>query len=306
MKLIRPADITTSNLTSDVPITETEWSAGTYSTGTQRYVDTTLYEVVASPSTDDDPTVGVLADPQTWIEVGEINRWKMFSGVIEEQTVQTGSIEVTITPGVVFDAITLFNVEASTVQVTVEDPTDGVVYDKTINLIETASVEDWFDYFFNPIEQATQDFLNLYDPDDPLFDDIPAYGTADVTVTIDNGTNDAKVGELVIGRQQILGQTSYGTAVSIIDYSRKETDTFGRSIVIERPFSKRVEYDFKFETNQINGILTTLANYRATPIVYIGADDEPATVVYGYYRDFQLLYSTPSLSEGSLEVEGLT
>jgi len=31
----------------------------------------------------------------------------------------------------------------------------------------------------------------------------------------------------------------------------------------------------------------------------------PETIVYGYYRDFDIVLSNPSLSNGTIEVEGL-
>ena len=111
MKMIAPASFGTSDLTSSVAITETEWTAGTYETGTLRYVGTDLYEVTADPDTDDEPTAGAAKDPATWVKIGKINRWKMFSGIIAEKTEQTGGpIEVEIEPGSVVNAVALFGV----------------------------------------------------------------------------------------------------------------------------------------------------------------------------------------------------
>jgi len=295
MKLIRPTDVTPSNLTSNVPITETEWTAGTYNTGVQRYVGTALYEVVASPSTSDEPTAGALKDPPTWIKVGEINRFKMFSGVLFEQTENPETIEVTIDPGVVVNAVALFNLSGNTVTVTVDDPVEGEVYSRTQSLLDNSSVVDWYSYFFEPITLKS----------DIAFLDLPAYGSATTTVTVDAGEATAKVGELVIGSQRIIGLTNYGTSVGIVDYSVKERDPFGGAIIRERAFSRRVEYEVTVETSKISSVVNILASVRAKPTVYIGEDNESSTIAYGYYRDFGVTFSTPSISSCTIEVEGL-
>lgn len=294
MKIIRPVKVNESNLTSNVAITETEWTAGTYTLGQQRYVGTTLYEVAVA-STTDNPEDGINADPPSWIRVGEINRFKMFSGVLFEQTVRANEIDVTIDPQALVNAVALFNLSGSEVTVTVDDPVDGVVYDKTIQLLDNSAVSDWYSYFFSPIERKK----------DAIFADLPTYVSAEINVHIDAGAEDARCGELVLGSLTRLGITVYGTKVGIVDYSRKERDIFGGAIILERAFSRRVEYDVRIETNSITSVANRLAEIRATPIVYIGSAEDDATVVYGYYRDFGITYSTPSLSRCTIEVEGL-
>lgn len=295
MKLIRPIEVTESNLTSNVAITETEWTAGTYTTGTERYVDTTLYEVIADPDTTDEPTAGVLVDPPSWLKVGQINQFKMFSGVLSEQTENTGTIEVTIDPDTVVNAVALFNLAGNTATVSMDDPVEGQVYTETKSLLDNSEVIDWYSYFFEPITKKS----------DLSFLALPAYGSATVTVTVDAGEDTAKVGEMVIGVQRDLGFTSYGTSVGIVDYSLKERDAFGGAIIKERSFSRRVEYEVAIETPKVSSVVNILASVRAKPIVYIGEEDQSSTIAYGYYRDFGITYSTPSISRCTIEVEGL-
>jgi len=115
------------------------------------------------------------------------------------------------------------------------------------------------------------------------------------------------VGQIVFGYKVDLGLTTYGTTISIEDFSRKETDAFGNFIIVERPFSKRADYDVRFPTGTARKVQETLAKYRATPIVYIGSEDVAfGTTVYGYYRRFDLTLETPSLSLAAIEVEGLS
>lgn len=297
MKILPPIDVTPANLTSNVAITETEWAAGTYNTGDQRYVGTTLYEVVASPSTTDEPTAGVLADPPTWIEVGAINRFKMFDQIIGDATEQSaGDIVVTVDSGSsLVNGVALFELVGNTVQVTVTDATEGVVYDETRDLLDDTGIADWYAYFFNPIVSATE----------AVFTDLPAYVGAGIGITVSAGGNDTAIGEAVLGTVADLGITLADFELGIEDFSSKERDEFGRFTIVERRFAKLANYDVVLANNQVNATFRALASVRATPVVYIGSDQKTETVVLGFYRYFSVLRTGPFTSEMTLEVEGL-
>lgn len=296
MRIVTPQAVTASNLTSsNVTITETAWTAGTYTTGTQRYVGTTLYEVIASPSTTDNPTVGVTLATPTWKVVGAINRYKMFDSIISSQTTRTGTIVVTVTPGAIVNAVAFFGLSGNTINVTMSDPTEGTVYNETKTLQDNTLIADWYAYFFEAI----------YPKSDAVFADLPSYLNASITVTIDAGAGTAACGEMVMGRQRTLGVSNFGTSVSIQDYSRKSTDDYGNVIIEERAFTKRADYDVTVETSRVATVQKTLADIRTTPTVFIGEEDRPETVVYGFYRSFNIVLSTPTLSDCSIEVEGL-
>jgi hypothetical protein len=296
MKLVPPITVTTSNLTaSNVSITETAWTAGTYNTGVQRYVGTTLYEVVATPSTTDEPTAGAIKDPPSWVAVGSINRFKMFDFSIGQATTKASPIEVTITPGEVINAVALFEVTgATTVQVEVNDPTDGLVYDETRTLADYTGIANWYDYFFAPYE------LDV----DAVFLDLPAYFGAAITITI-TGSGNVSVGECILGRQRVYGSTAINTSLGIEDFSRKERDAFGNFEVVERRFAKLGNFDILLANSEVTPMFRVLADQRAKPTLYIGGDDFAETYILGFFRDFAILRSGPVTSELSIEVEGI-
>jgi hypothetical protein len=122
---------------------------------------------------------------------------------------------------------------------------------------------------------------------------------------VDAGVSDAKIGELVIGKQRTIGVSNFGTSVSIIDYSVKSTDDFGNTVITTRAYSKRADYDVTVETAAVAAVQKALADIRTTPTVFIGDEDRPETVVYGFYKQFNIVLSTPSISDCSIEVEGL-
>lgn len=297
MKIIRPAPFGDGDLTSNVAISETEWTAGTYTTGQQRYVGSDLYEVTAVPDTTDEPVAGTENDPPSWIKVGKINRWKMFSGIIAEKTTQeAGPIEVTVDPGGVVNAVAFFGVEASSVSVTVTDPTDGVVYSKTEAMVDNSAVTDWYQYFYAPILRK----------EEVVFLDLPSYGSATVSAEIDAGGSDTACGEMVIGLQRNIGVTLLEFTTGLRDFSRKEQNVFGGFEILERRFSRFAEFDVFVPKVAVSGLLRLLAERRALPTVYIGGENDPETIIYGFYTDQQVLRSAPQYSEMSITIEGLT
>lgn len=296
MRIVTPQPITSAKLTaSNVAITETAWTAGTYATGVQRYEGTTLYEVIATPSTADQPSIGVIATPPTWKTISAINRFKMFDNVISTQSTRTGTVAVTVDPGDIVNAVAFFGLLGNTINVVMNDPVEGEVYDETKSLQDNTLIVDWYTYFFEGIYQQT----------DAVFADLPSYLNATITVTIDAGAGTAACGEMVMGRQATLGVSNFGTSVSIQDYSIKTTDDFGNIIIQERAFSKRADYDVTVETSRVSSVQKLLADIRTTPTVFIGEEDKPETVVYGFYKSFNIVISTPSISDCSIEVEGL-
>jgi len=303
MKLIRPTEIPENDLTateavltaSNVAVDDaSEWSSTTsYTTGDQVVVLGTtqrLYEALQN-STDSFPP----DNPADWNDLGAINRWKMFDGGSNTQTVNPATIEVSLEPEGVINSFSLFNIEAGEARVVMTDDTEGVVFDRTYNLVDNSAVDSWYAYFFEPIILSRQ-LADL---------SLPAYGSPKIDLTLTNSGTSAKCGLAIIGQQADIGTTVFGTSVGIRDFSRKEVDNFGNSTVVERRFFRLVDYDIRIETNKVDFVQKILNDRRATPTVYIGTVDNPETIVYGYYRDFDIVLSNPAFSNATIEVEGL-
>lgn len=300
MRIIRPVTITDTVLSSsDIPENDyAEYNPATAYVQGDRVIVTDvgihrIYEALTS-TTGQYPPDNSTGDTPAWLDLGATNRWKMFDGKTSTLTTTADSdIVVTLSPGTVVDSLSLFSLNATSVQVVMTDPVDGIVYDKTISLIGDSGINNWYMYFFEPIDYTT----------DIALLDMPAYATADITITI-TGTN-ASCGLLVLGLQYEIGDTVWGTGVGITDYSRKEVDAFGNFTVVQRRFSKRTDYDITIDTPRVGNVQRILAQYRTTPVVWVGNPDFPETVLYGYYRDFDIVLSNVSVSDCSLTVEGL-
>lgn len=299
MIVLRPAPINDTTFTSS-NITEndaTAWASGTtYAANAEVMRLHAVYRSLKDNNTGNPPEDDSLTNPVNWARVRATNKWAMFSNQINDQSSNASTVDVTITPGVLVNGLAAFNVDAASIQVIMTDPTDGEVYNETHNLVENSGVNDWYSWYFEPIiRQKTLALL-----------DLPPYASATVRVVVSQPSGTAKIGLLTMGNQQRLGDTDHGTSVGIVDYSRKERDTFGNPVIIQRNFSKRGDYIVTVPTEFVNSIELTLANLRTTPMTYIGAVNRPSTIIYGYYRDFSIVLSNPTTSRLSIDVEGLT
>ncbi len=239
--------------------------------------------------------------PLWWKEVSATNRWKAYDQKVGSQTARANTITYRLSPGQVFDAIAFLNLEATSIQIVMTDPVAGEVYNKTVSLVSTAitgpdKVYDWYSYFFSSYFWIT-DLARL---------DITPYLNAvlDITIAYTDGT--AKVGGIVLGLQANIGVTQYSPSIGIHDYSIKTVDDYGVYSVEERAFSKRISCDVQIQNAWLDNIQNLLSRIRATPVVWIAIERYSSLIVYGYYKDFQIVIPRDTRSDCSLEIEGLT
>ena len=298
MKLVRPEAVTDSIFqSSDVPENDhAEWLVGTtYADGDNVIVTTPnvhrIYESLISSNTGNDP---VTDSGAIWKDVSSTNRWKLFNGIVQEQTEQAGGMEYVLQSPNVINSMAFINVYAESITVEMEDAIEGVVYDETFDLVSTSGIQDWYAYFFEPVIRDTQ--LAILD--------LPPYANADITVTFtDTGTT--KCGALVLGQFADLGLSQHGATFSIIDYSVKTTDAQGRITITPGPFANRMDVDIVLDTAVYGSVLRTLTDLRTTPCVWVAETDNRSSIIYGYYREFDIMISNPTTSLCSLEIEGL-
>ena len=237
-------------------------------------------------------------DQVNWLDSGYTNRYRMFDNIISSVSSRTGGIEFTLTPNQVINGIALLNVNASTVRVVMNDPIEGVVYDRTKELRSSSNVIDYYSYFFAPL-------INLGDLDTAIFLDLPNKPTATITVYVSSGVGLVEVGEVVYGVQSIVGRTNYGTAIGITSYSRKDTDEFGKVTVIKRKNSKYADYDIDIDNTNLAFVQRLFQDIDSVPCVFIGNPEMEELIVYGFYKDFKATISFPTVSKCTLRVEGL-
>jgi len=300
MQAIEPLTITdslfvSSNLTED---DYAAWAVGTtYSLGNRVIVVSVhkVYESASNSNIGNNPTTD---DGTNWIEVGATNKWKAFDQHISDPATNADTIQYVIDSGTtVVNSLAFFGLSADTVQIQVVASATEV-YNTTFALLDTSTVVDWYTYFFEPASVKAQELLVV---------DLPAYTNTTITITITDTGQTVQVGQVVLGRLITLGRTGYGSSIGIEDYSRKERDTFGNPVIIERAFAQKANYEVAILTADARRVQRFLSDYRATPIVWIGNQDPIyGLIVYGFYTQFSINLSTYSTSYSTIEVEGLT
>jgi len=299
MKVIKSQAVTDTTLTvTDVPENDyAAWAVGTtYADGDRVIVTTpnihTIYESEQGSNVGNDPTTD---DGTWWTAVSSTNRWKMFNNVIQEQTVQTDGIDVTLEQAQVVTALSAVNVDCESIDVIMTDPIEGEIFNQNYPMISYSGITNWYDYFFLAIERQSE--LAVIG--------LPPYANASINVVF-NGSGDVKVGALVLGTALTIGDSQYGASFGIIDYSTKTVDAQGRTTITEGTYSDEADIDVVIETGRFAQVKSILTDLRNTPTVWVASEEAEGTLIYGYYREFNVLYSGPNVSMCTLSIEGLT
>jgi len=298
LKVVKPVAMTTAMLvSSDVPENDyAAWSSGTTYTAGARVILTSthkVYESLQSSNTNHDPVTALT----WWVEVGPTNRWKVFDTSNSTQTTQADTISYRITPGLVVNNVSVLNMTGvDTVRVRMIDPTYGTVYDKTTPLLSHPDIVGWWEWFFS-IRSVAELSVQA---------DLPSYPEADILIDLTGG-GEMSVGVILFGQIRSIGLgVNLGANVGIQDYSRKETNEFGDTVLVRRAFSKRASFGMLLEKKDVDSTVSYLADVRATPCLWIGHGDYESTIIFGIYKDFQVSISYPTHSDCTLELEGLT
>lgn len=308
-QVITPLVVTSAMLTSsNVPEPATgdspdpaAWAIGTtYASGARVHVAGTvnkIYESLQAANVGKDPTDA--ANILWWVEVGSVNRWRMFDASNTSQTTIAGGIDVSLAPGSVYNGVALLNLSGvHDIRVRMTDTVDGVVYDHSESMQAPPLTADWYAYFFDAI--TSRNSLVLLD--------LPTYGSAVLRIQMNSAVGVvAGCGVAVVGRRRSFGHgIQLGARVGIQDYSRKERNAFGDYQVTQRAFNKRADFTMWLDGSEVDAVQDLLASLRATPCVWVGSSKYTSALIYGFYKDFEITIAYSDLSSCTLTLEGLT
>lgn len=302
MEVLQPFAVTDSNLTYS-NLSENDyaaWSSGTSYSLSDRVIivsEHSIYESQSNSNLNNNPATD---DGTNWLKVGATNKWKPFDQKIGDRASNLNSIvyRFDITNNYL-RSVVLFGLSGLEVNVKVTDTnTSDIIFEETASLIDTSAIVDGYTYFFEPFTTVTE----------VLFMDIPPFYNTELEITITGGSGETvEVGQIVFGSHKRLGITLNGTSLGIDDYSIKERDQFGNYYIVPRTYSDKVDFEVKFPTSTARQIQSFLASLRATPAVYIGSRETAyGAIIYGFYRSFELDLEGKSLSQMTIQVEGLT
>lgn len=308
MIMVNPISPTTTQLTSSTiaePATgETVWTDVAFSQGDEVISTTThrkyrALKAIANSSgfNPDNESYNLNGVGTNWSVIGNSLRYSMFDGRTSIQSTSTTPYTFSLTPNANVTALAAFNVTGATsINVTMVDGTT-TVYNRDIQMRDDNVVDNWFDYYFEPIILVDR-FVLL---------DLPVFPAAVITVTItgDSGAT-IGVGQLVYGSQVSLGVTQVGSSGQLLDFSRRELNFDGSFSVTRRRTADIMDYEFVYDTRRFGYIRSQLKATASIPTVFIGnpSDVNDGTAVFGYHSDVVTSYDAPEgISFGSLQVQ---
>ena len=308
MKIIEPLqpNLTTLTASSLAESTLPIWDSGTaYAVGdvVRAFYDGAYrtYEALIA-STGEDPTTDPVApegDPSAgqpyWLAAGTTNRWAMFDGSVGSPSTDTTDIVVTYTPGTAISALALFNVLGSSVNVTVTSTLGGgQVYNETQQSLGTRGPGYWKFYFGGVSVRTRFQFFG-----------IPPYPDMVVTVTVAAASGQAMIGELVFGKEFVIGEDALGMEPRIKDYSTNEFNaTFGYNVLVVRQTRRRLSITTMIDENRADTVFDKIQSLASQKVVWI-ADKYASGIIYGFYSDFIPAHNTYKVVQAQFKIEGL-
>lgn len=299
LMILRPQPVTDAVLTaSDVPETDAPaWAVGTtYALGDIVMLASThsLYE------SGDPANLGKRPDlyPNLWTRLRATNRWRAFDRAASSSTVQASSISYTFLPGLPVPMLAALGLkECATIRVWLDDPSYGVVYDRTINPSPSPVQADWWEFFFGDWKGGS----SL-----ALFDDIPSFPNASLHVDL-VGRPGMSVGQIMFGAPRTWGiGINYGASVGRQIYSRREVNDFGDIAFVKRPSAKRASFELVLMNHEVDAMQEAMDEIDADVCLFIGSTLFESTVIYGFFQSFETLISNPVQSTVQLDLLGVT
>ena len=269
------------------------WNSGTTYAALDVAADFTehkLYQSVQGSNTNHTP---VGDDGTWWLELGPTNLWAMFDQKTGTQTEWLEEIAVTVDLTGRIDTIGLLNLTGSAVNITMMDGATEL-HNEDYSLISTEGISSLYAYFYEPLAYMT----------DLVVQDLPIDADLEATITLTGGST-VKIGNLVFGFGVEIGGAQYGARAGITDFSRITADDFGNYQIVQRGYAKVADLVVWLDAADHNFVFNLLAEYRATPVLMIGADDYTPLIQYGLLKDWRVAFTYPSHSVLDLQFQGI-
>ena len=271
------------------------YSAGTTYVITARVQDNSTHKIYQSLVA---ANLGnALTDATKWSYVSPTNKYKAVDTSNSTKAAKSGSMTFSFTPAQVIGALALLNLTGATsARVRMTDATYGVVYDTTTDLSALPPAPAWWSFWFGTRLNKS----NL------ILQGLPSFPNAVVQIDLVGGASLA-VGVIMMGQPQTIGNSiNYGARVGIRNFSVIETNAYGDDVLIVRAFAKRGSFTVTIAKDEVDPTQDYLADLRSTPCLFIGSDCYNATVIFGFYQDFDILIERYATSECSVEIKGMT
>lgn len=298
LRVIRNISLTDAMLVAtSVPENDhAAWNSGTTYAASDRVILTSthrIYESLQGSNTNNPPATS----PLFWAEVSPTNRWKMFDLSNTTQTQVSASDYYEITPGQAINSVSLLNIDGVlTVRLRLTDPSFGLVYDQLADLTVVPPESSWYSWFFDERRRQT-----LF-----VADGIPSYPNATLRIDV-TSSGAAYIGVCLFGSARSIGMdVQQGVRLGIQDYSRKERNEWGDTVLVQRAFASRASFQTLVQNRELDNTFRLLSELRATPCLWIGSDAYGSLSIFGFYNNFDITIAYADYSDCTIDIEGLT
>lgn len=272
MNILIPIQITDAMLSSSTlaepAAGETAWvSGGAYAIGDRRIRATThrIYECVAAVT---GSATAPESDATHWLDAGPTAKWAAFDSYVSTQSTATTTMTYVLRPGF-FDAVALYGLDGSTLQITLKAAAGGtVVYSETV-LLQNDPL-DWWDWAFGPPSALTKWFVKGLTP----------YADPELTITISSGTGETVgIGMVVIGSltpmvdsDSTWGGTEQGASADPVTWSYIKTDEFGNTSIVRRRSGTDIRFKEVMPRERADYALALVQRVLDVPAAWIATD----------------------------------
>jgi hypothetical protein len=290
-----PSLISTTALENDAP---TYSSSATYNFGDDVIVLGQYHRVYRSLIQDNTGNIPP-QNPQMWLDIGASNPWRMLDikvGADKQTMALGGNLISTFGIDQKVDSVAIFNAHGSSITIKMFY-NGGEIYSKTAALAGDPPELNWYSYFFD-------DRLRTRDV---AFFDLPPATPATITVEVDAAGGDTGIGKLVIGKSLKIGEPEYNsTSIGITSFSTKERDQFGNYFVQPRRFVGNMSAKPVMRAGRETQVRDGLAECLDIASAYVlETAFKEQIMLLGFYSDFDILFSSPSGSYCSIQLEGI-
>lgn len=297
MKSTFPLILTDAHIVSTTLVNEDStdaWNIATaYDVGDYVHlVATHMVYRCTQANTGNDPTND---DGTYWVRYGRTNYWNCLANDTATATEAEGAsgFQYVIEVDKDCDTVALLGLRSASVNVTVKNLSAVEVFNET----QTATVTVGTTVWYKPV---------------CVFKDIGATNGFTVEVTVnDTGVSGspAQCAKICIGRTFDIAETvEDSTTISFVDYSKKQQAVDGKWTVVQRGFSKQVNFSLSHLTTRNRWVLDVLTWKNTTPCVWWvdnEAELDKGVVAYGYIMEPSLSYGVGK-SQTDVEVLGLS
>ena len=230
-----------------------------------------------------------------WLLMQATNRWAMFdgglgfgSGNARIATRWGNLIDVTLEPDQDVDTVCAWVIDADSVRVSVA----ATGYDETITLGGTAAEIKWQLDGVARLRPVT-------------FEDVDCSAGDQIRIRIIKTGGVAVCAEVNLGLAIEAGATLAPANVGIKDYSVIQTDDFGTFQINKRAWHRRGSFQVRVAEDEVDVCMDLLTQWRARPMLFLGATMYGATAVFGFFRSFDVVITFPGWTTLQIDLESI-